>query len=234
MISIIIPAHNEEKYIEETLKNINNLSTDKDQFEVLVIENGSTDRTLEIANFFSSKNIKIYSVQTKGVSKAKNFGLTKVSDRSEWIVFLDADTILKTNFINDLNLFLNNNKDKNFVIGTTAVKPLENNSIYARIWMKFYDLGHKYTKSSFAIQIMKASLRDRIKFDEELRLAEDLLLISDCLKMGNFFFLNTKEVLTSVRRFESVGWLRLFLKWNYEAILFKFNKNRKKDYPVIR
>ncbi|MEI7480153.1 MAG: glycosyltransferase, partial [bacterium] len=52
MISIIIPAHNEEKYIEETLKNINNLSTDKDQFEVLVIENGSTDRTLEIANLF--------------------------------------------------------------------------------------------------------------------------------------------------------------------------------------
>lgn len=234
MISIVIPAHNEENYISETLNHIKNLFYPKDLFEVLVVENGSTDYTYDIANKFNQDNIKVYHLDLPGVSRAKNFGLKNISNKSEWVVFLDGDTVLRQNFLKDLSLFLTNNVDKNFVIGTTKVMPLENKKLQAILWMKFYDLGHKYTKTSYAIQIMKATLKDKVKFNESLSLAEDLEFIKDCLKYGNFFYFDTDSVLTSIRRFEKIGWFRLFLKWNYNAFLWRLNAKIKSDYSVIR
>lgn len=237
MISIIIPAHNEEKYIAETLKYIQDLSYPKESFEVLVVENGSDDNTYNLAKKFEDENIKVFTVPTRGVSKAKNFGIKNISEKSEWIIFLDADTILKQNFLKDLNDYLQKNKDKNFTIGTSALRPLEKQGWYPTAWIKFYNIGHKYTKTSFAIQIMKASLRDKIKFNENLILAEDLELIKNCLKYGKFFYFDTDSVFTSIRRFEKVGWIRLFLKWNFDALVWRLKKTKSDhnhNYPVIR
>jgi glycosyltransferase involved in cell wall biosynthesis len=233
MISIIIPAHNETKYIAETLNHIQDLSYPKESFEVLVIENGSNDDTLFLAKKFEGENIKVYSVETRGVSKAKNFGMKNISDKSEWVVFLDADTILEPNFLDNLSKYLEKNKNKNFTIGTTSVRPLENKGLYARAWMKFYDLGHRLTMSSYAIQIAKASLLNKVKFNEEIHLAEDLQFIKDCRVYGKFFYFNTDTVLTSTRRFEKIGWFKLFLKWNFDALMWRF-RDPKQDYPVIR
>ena len=231
--SIIIPAHNEEKYIANTLKNISNLDYPIEKFEVFIIENGSDDKTHEIAKSFDTVNTKIFKYEFKGVSKAKNFGMKQVSNTSDWIIFLDADTIIESSFLSDLNAYLNKNEDKNFVVGTTSIKPLENKDWYAIAWMKFYDFGHRYTKTSYSIQIMKASLKDKVQFNEKLFIAEDLQFIKDCLKYGKFFYLDTDTVLTSTRRFEKVGWFTLFIKWNYDALLWRF-RNSKQDYPVIR
>ncbi len=233
MISIIIPAHNEAKYISQTLNIIKRIIYPENSFEVIIVENGSDDETYKIASKFSGNNIKVFHLESKGVSKAKNFGLNNISKKSEWTIFLDADTVVGPNFLTELDLFLSKNKDKNFAIGTTEIMPLENKSWYAMMWMKFYNIGHKYTKTSFAIQIMKSSLRDKVKFDEKLSLAEDLQFIKDCLKFGNFFFLNTKNVFTSTRRFEKIGWINLFIKWNYDALMWRLRKISS-DYLVIR
>ena len=233
MISIIIPAYNEEKYIAKTLAHIQKLAYPKDSFEVLVIENASSDNTLEIAKKIADEHIKIFHVETKGTSKAKNFGIKQISEKSEWIVFLDADTILEPTFLKDLEVYLSQNVQKNSVIGTTSVKPLENKDWYAVLWMKVYDFGHKYTKTSFAIQIMKASLKNKVQFHEGLTLAEDLDLIKECLAYGDFFYFDTNTVLTSTRRFEKIGWVTLFFKWNYDAFLWRLRKI-KPDYPVVR
>lgn len=233
MISIIIPAHNEEKYIAETLSHIQKLSYPKDSFEVLVIENGSSDETYDIAKKFEGENIRVFTVDTRGVSKAKNFGMKQVSDKSDWIIFLDADTILEQTFLKDFDFYLSRNKNKNLAVGTTSVLPLENKGWYAKAWMKFYNISHKYTKTSYAIQIMKGSLKDKIQFNEGMHLAEDLQFIQDGLTYGKFLFFDTDTVLTSTRRFEKIGWTRLFLKWNYDVLLWKLKKVTH-DYPVIR
>jgi len=233
MISIIIPAHNEEKYLHETLSHIQNLVYPEDSFEVLVIENGSTDNTLSVAKKFESAHIKIFHTDARGVSKAKNFGMREVSPKSEWIIFLDADTLIAPTFLKDLEAYFVKNKDKNFVIGTTSVKPLENKDWYAMLWMRSYDFGHKYTKTSYAIQIMKTSVKDKVQFHEGMHVAEDLNLIQDCLIFGNFFYFDTDTVLTSTRRFEKIGWVTLFFKWNYMALLWRY-KRIKLEYPVIR
>lgn len=231
--SFIIPAHNEENYIKRTLDHIRGLEYPKENFEVLVIENGSTDRTFKFAKHYDNGNITTLCAPDKGVSKAKNFGLTKISPRSEWVIFLDADTIIEKTFLFELNRFLHKNERKNLSIGTTSVKPLENKDWYARVWMWIYDLGHRLTKTSYAIQIMKTEMKDYARFDPTLALAEDLKLIRDLLRFGNFFYFDTDTVLTSTRRFDKIGWVTLFIQWNWDALVWKFNKV-KKEYPVIR
>jgi len=231
--SFIIPSHNEEKYIRETLDHINRLDYPKTAFEVWVIENGSTDKTFDTAKKYAGENVMVLSAPEKGVSKAKNFGMEKISSRSDWIIFLDADAIVERTFLSGLNNYLRKHEKKNFAIGTTSVQPLENKDWYARIWFSLYDLGHKYTKTSYTIQIMSASLRSKVRFDGALALAEDLKLIKDCLPFGKFFFWKTDTVLTSTRRFEAIGWVTLFVVWNWDALVWKISK-KKKAYPVIR
>ncbi|MCX6736301.1 MAG: glycosyltransferase family 2 protein [Candidatus Parcubacteria bacterium] len=231
--SFIIPAHNEEKYIGETLDRINKLSYPKSAFEVWVIENGSTDQTFDVSKKHAGENVMVLSSPVKGVSRAKNFGMEKLSSRSEWVIFLDADAILEENFLRGLNDFLQKNPSKKFAIGTTAIKPHENTDWYAKTWFRLYDLGHKYTKTSYTIQIMNAALRNKVRFDHELTLAEDLHFITDCLAFGKFFFWDTDTVATSTRRFDQIGWVTLFIKWNWDALVWRINK-KKKEYPVIR
>jgi glycosyltransferase involved in cell wall biosynthesis len=231
--SIIIPAHNEEKYIGTTLKHVKNLDYPKEYFEALVIENGSNDRTYETAKKFDDKNIRTMSVSLKGVSKAKNFGMNVICANSDWIVFLDADTNLKSAFLAELSAYLRKNEKRNFAIGTTAVSPIENKKWYARLWFQLYNWGHKATNTSYAIQIARADLRNKARFDEGITLAEDLKYIKELLPYGGFFYFDTDTVETSTRRFDAVGWNSQFIKWNWDALIFKLFK-KAPNYPVIR
>lgn len=230
--SIIIPAHNEEKYIGNTLEKIVGQDYPTDKFEVFVIENGSTDKTYEIAKKFEKNNVSVLVSTTKGVSLARNFGIGKIKNDSDWVVFLDADTLLENDFLKDLNIYLQKYSSKNFVIGTTKIKPFPY-TLKARLWFSFYDLCHRLFKVSFAIQIIRRDLLNNIKYDEGLEMGEDLKLIEDARKCGKFFFFNTYEVSSSTRRFEKVGWWKLFFQWTIIANLPHFLK-KKQSYEVTR
>ena len=231
--SIIIPAHNEEGYIEETLQHIKNLDYPLNAFEALIIENGSSDRTEEIARRFEGGNVRVYQ-SPRGVSKAKNFGLDRISEKSDWVVFLDADTELGRPFLRDLDRYLRRYKAQNFSVGTTAVKPLENKSVKARAWFWFYNFGHKITGTSFAIQLMRAPLRKHVRFDEAIHFAEDLKFIKELLQFGKFLYFPTETVGTSTRRFDAVGWFRLYVRWTWKALVLSKTEKKTTHYHVIR
>ncbi len=233
--SVVVPAHNEEKYIGETLRCLADQEYPQDRYEVIVVENASTDRTLEIAEGFRSPNIFVHTIPDKGVSRAKNFAMGRISSQSEWIVFLDADTHLLRDFLTDLDQFLDAHRNEQLSIGTSALRPIENQSLKARLWFRFYDWGHATLHVSYALQIMNAKFRDNVRFDEKRRYAEDLALIKDLKRYGKFFFLPTENAMTSTRRFERVGWLKLFLVWNWDAIISaKLEKKKNDAYDVIR
>ena len=228
--SIVIPAHNEEKYIEETLRHLKEIGYPTDFYEVIVVENGSTDKTLECAKQFESSNFRIYSIKEKGVSIARNFGAKKIKDDSDWIIFLDADTLLKNGFLNDLNAFLN--KGKNFVVGTTTLLPT-NNSLYAKCWFKFYDLMHIILHASLSIQIVKKEVFYKVWYDETLQYTEDWKMMKMSEKFGRFFLFKTNKVYASTRRFEAVGWFKQLFLFAFWGILPEKCK-KKVEYEVIR
>lgn len=96
--SIIIPLYNKEKFIENTIKSV--LGQSFQDFELIVVNDGSTDTSLELVNKLKDKRIKTYSISNAGVSKARNFGIQKAT--SKLIVFLDADDLWKNNHLQEL------------------------------------------------------------------------------------------------------------------------------------
>lgn len=95
MVSILVPAYNSEQFIEETL--VSCVNQDYTAVEVIVVDDGSTDRTLEIAKRWENrhKNVYVFSQQNKGACAARNLALEKST--GEYVMFLDADNIISPN-----------------------------------------------------------------------------------------------------------------------------------------
>ncbi len=89
LISIIIPVYNGEKTIQETIWSLMN-QTVKD-FEILVINDGSTDGTLDIISSINEPRIKVHSFENSGVSVSRNRGISLAT--GEYISFIDADDL---------------------------------------------------------------------------------------------------------------------------------------------
>lgn len=87
-ISIIIPALNEERYITKTLEAVRELHYPQDMFEIILADNGSTDRTREIAQSFGARVIEC---PKRGVSLARNLGAREA--KGTILAFLDADCV---------------------------------------------------------------------------------------------------------------------------------------------
>jgi cellulose synthase/poly-beta-1,6-N-acetylglucosamine synthase-like glycosyltransferase len=95
-MSIIVPAHNEEKNIGKTIKNLKKLIYPKNKLEIIVVNDGSTDKTGEIARNF--KGVKVFDKVNQGKKAyAINFGVSKA--KNEIIACIDADSFPKPDSI---------------------------------------------------------------------------------------------------------------------------------------
>lgn len=90
-VSVIIPVYNASKYIDKCISSVVNQSYPN--IEIIVIDDGSTDSSLDIANKYKSNAVKIISQTNKGAAAARNAGLQIAT--GEYIQFLDADDILE-------------------------------------------------------------------------------------------------------------------------------------------
>lgn len=97
LVSIIIPAYNREQYLAATIQSCR--AQTHPFLEIIVVDDGSTDGTLEVAQKYSAKDsrIQIIRSQNHGLSAARNLGLTLSTGR--WIKFLDSDDLLPSQTI---------------------------------------------------------------------------------------------------------------------------------------
>lgn len=86
-ISVVIPLYNKEKSIGKTIESV--LSQTFTEFELIIVNDGSTDSSFKVASQYCNSKIKIFSKENGGVSSARNFGISKA--RYCYIAFLDAD-----------------------------------------------------------------------------------------------------------------------------------------------
>ncbi len=113
-VSIIIPAWNEEKSVERTLNSI--LNSDYPNFEVIFIDDGSTDNTLKIARRFEKNKVRVYTKTNGGKASALNFGISK--SNGEIIFTMDADTKVEKESMKKMVRYF---KDKKVVSVTPAM-----------------------------------------------------------------------------------------------------------------
>ncbi len=118
-VSILIPAYNEEKVIAGTLKSILKADYPKNKLEVIVINDGSTDKTGEIVSAF--KNVKLINKKNGGKATALNLGLKHA--KGEIIGVVDADSIVTRNALKLMIPSLYDPKTAAVISGLKVYKP---------------------------------------------------------------------------------------------------------------
>lgn len=98
MFSIIVPLYNKEHFVYSTLQSVINQSYKN--FEVIIVDDSSTDNSLQVARQIKDPRIKIYTKPNGGVSLARNFGIEKA--QYDYIVFLDADDLWESDFLSSI------------------------------------------------------------------------------------------------------------------------------------
>ena len=109
-VSVIIPVYNIEKYIKRCLDSV--LNQTYSNLEVICVNDGSTDSSLEILKEYEKKDgrIKVVSKENKGVSAARNLGIKEAT--GEYITFIDGDDFVELNMIQDMvNILEENDAD---------------------------------------------------------------------------------------------------------------------------
>jgi len=213
-ISVIIPSFNRAKYLGDTIRSV--LGQSFQDFEIIIVDDGSTDNTKEIVLDFQKRDnrIKYLYQNNKGTSSAKNTGI-KLS-QGDFLQFLDSDDLIEEKKLEVQVYHLNTNPDTDIVYSDARFFPDEDiaKRYYSldgknRPWMpKISGSGEELLKLLLSRNIMPTSaplLRKNIfkiikPFDESLICYEDWDLWIRCaLANKKFFFLNSEGSLTLIR-----------------------------------
>lgn len=236
-ISIIIPAYNEERTLERTL--LYNLPfKDKYNLEVIVADDESTDKTVEIARRYADK-VVLNQTGKRARSGNCNRGAREASHGI--LIFLDADILAdepEKFFPAVYEVF----QDENVVGGMLNYRVYpDEEKLCDRITHAFWNavmrmvLKFGYGISTPGIQIVRKSTFSRIGgYDENLRLIQDVDLFLRLSKTGRIHFFRDLYILESPRRYRDEGYFiyayRSILRWH--NLLFKHRSYG--EYKIIR
>ncbi|EHG1331564.1 glycosyltransferase family 2 protein [Vibrio vulnificus] len=98
--SIIIPLYNKKGLISKTIESV--LSQTYLNFEIIVVDDGSTDGSIESISGLSDERLKLFRKENGGVSSARNYGIKKAE--GQYVAFLDADDEYEISFLENINL----------------------------------------------------------------------------------------------------------------------------------
>jgi glycosyltransferase involved in cell wall biosynthesis len=182
-ISIIIPALNEEKMICHCLESLTRLAFARDQFEVLVVDNGSRDSTLAIAESFKDRlNLKVLQQAGVRISALRNLGAGTAS--GDILAFLDADCLAPADWLD--RIFALAPADGSGVLGAHYLLP-EDSSWVGRTWHRYQEAPKSGEVSHVPAGDLIMRREDFLKldgFDESIQTNEDYELCDRARKAG--------------------------------------------------
>jgi len=242
-ISVIIPARNEEKYIESVIKSVR--AQDFNEYELIVVDNGSTDKTAEIAEYLGAR---VVFEPTTGLPRAREKGRNVAN--ADLLVYLDADMIIPPSYLSKLFCFLEENKKvvavSNpylFYDGNWRIKSLQkfvfkiHFPIFRRL-LKVLKLPVNLMGGNFAVR--KKTLEEIGGFNKNIEFyGEDLDISKRISKKGDIAFIENLYSLTSARRFMQQGIFRIYSLYiaNYFSMLLfnhPYHVNKFKHVPKFK
>jgi glycosyltransferase involved in cell wall biosynthesis len=178
--SVVISVYNKSHFVEKTLKSI--LNQDFKDFEIIIVDDGSTDNSLAVLNSFTDEKISIFPTKNQGVSAARNYGIHKA--KADFIALSDGDDIWLSNHLSELKLLIETYPHCG-IYSTSYLKLFFNDYTTKP---KFIDVDHPffgivkdYFKTSVidnilwtsAVTIPKSVINQNYLFDENLGCGED-------------------------------------------------------------
>ena len=194
-ISVIIPAYNAEQTIQETIKSVQKQTLL--DFELIVINDGSKDKTLEIVKSIKDERLNVFSYENGGLPIARNRGISKAN--GEYIAFLDADDLWTPDKL-ELQL---------------AAFHKNPNAGVAYSWTYFMDVDEQGKALSFHPSALYSFEGD----------VYEKLLVSDFIQSGSNTLI-LKQAIDSVGEFDPAlkscedwdYWLRLSTRWHFVVV----------------
>jgi hypothetical protein len=220
LISIIIPAYNEEKYLPRCLASLARQKYPNK--EIIVCDNNSTDRTRDVVSPYTSRYIF---VREQGVSRAKNAGAANA--KGKILVFLDADCVVYEGLLDAIyNAFLEGyNCGK--VIDLRGDVSGVNSKIMNFLWRAQSKLDQYvgYPSGAGACTFVNRDLFFKVGgFPEDIKTMEDRELTKKLKKQGRFLFFDSVYVVTSMRRYNNRNVLLINLMDGIMAIFPKMDR----------
>jgi glycosyltransferase involved in cell wall biosynthesis len=193
MISFIVPAYNEEALLGRTLEQIRVAANATGrEYEVIVVDDASTDRTAEIAKSYDAR---VISVSYRQIAAVRNAGAREAN--GDVLIFVDADTILPERTL----LAALRELDSGAVGGGAQVALDEKPSFLPNLYYRFFNLiwkPFKYAAGCFVFAT-RAAFEKAGGFDERYYASEEVWL-SRALKAQGRFVILKESVITSGRK----------------------------------
>ncbi|HEY2363883.1 MAG TPA: glycosyltransferase [Candidatus Angelobacter sp.] len=182
-VSIIIPALNEEKMIGRCLESLTRLAFARDRFEVLIVDNGSRDKTLAVVESFKDRlNLKVLQQAGVRISALRNLGAQAAT--GDILAFLDADCLAPTDWLD--RIFALAPADGAGVLGAHYLLP-EDSSWVGRTWHRYQEAPKSGEVSHVPAGDLVMRREDFLKlggFDETIQTNEDYELCERARKAG--------------------------------------------------
>lgn len=185
-LSIIIPVYNVEKYIKSCLTSLYNQQLEEDKYELLIVNDGTPDKSMDVVNEYSRchENIRVINQKNQGVSVARNTGIELAE--GDFLIFVDPDDWISPNSLHliynylvshetteilFLRSFFSSNKEERYVWQGI----LKENQYYSG--EELYELG--YMRGSVCGGVYKKNfiMSNNIKFPKGIRNGEDSIFV---------------------------------------------------------
>jgi glycosyltransferase involved in cell wall biosynthesis len=206
--SIIIPFFNRENYLRKAIDSVLNQSLD--QWELILVNDGSKDNSLEVATKYLPKINKgiILTIENSGAAVARNTALQKVS--TKYVTFLDADDVLHPNMMEEFALEIEKTKADLLLCDIEIVSEDGLTTIPSK-WHEVYNIIHKSTELANTFykeglvetiwsKVFLTSIAQKITFDKDLKLFDDRPFVLEFILMSETVRFLPKKLITNYCR----------------------------------
>jgi len=189
MISIIIPLYNKERTIRKSVESV--LMQNYEDYEIIIVDDGSTDRSVEVVESLQSEKIHQYRKQNGGPSSARNYGVHKA--KGDWLLFLDADDELLPGALAlaDKNIREHNREDVfvyNLLFEEKGRKwAFVRNHCHGRMYFPFYSWYRGTSYPRTGNMVIRRSCMLSVPYREDLRRWEDIENTFNLMRVYRFY-----------------------------------------------
>jgi cellulose synthase/poly-beta-1,6-N-acetylglucosamine synthase-like glycosyltransferase len=236
-LSVIIPAYNEGQNIKRILNNLLSVTYPKEKLEIIVVDDGSTDHTYEVAKSVSSR-IRIFKKKHSGKAASINFGIMKT--KNDFVAVVDADSILSKNaLVNSMKYF-----DDDVSSVTARILVMKQKTIFEKwqdIEFKVVALSRKVLEGInliFAtpgpLSIYRKDVLKKIGMFDEKNLTEDVEIAWRLLKNGYKIRMAYDALVYSYYPENFSRWWSQRIRWNIGGFqtIRKYLHCTFKNHPV--
>ncbi len=199
MISVVVPAYNEEEFIGKCITSLEKQSIPREEYEIIVSDSSSTDRTLEIAEKHS---VRVVKCKKHSAGFARNAGARKAQGKI--LAFIDADTVASKQWLEGVKEGLEKN-----IACTGPIRALEKDSKLLSAYFRWWSLQSRLTVKlgfpifpGFNFAVSKKAFKKADGFVTKNITTEDLDLSLKLRKIGRVGFNSKMLVFSSTRRFK--------------------------------